>query len=253
MKKFQIILSIVALMSLLTATAVFAQIEELTLKTSRDFGYGGFNNDIQGLFSMKVTGPADLVRVIFYIDSTSIGEVTQVPFNLQFNTDNYPLGQHELSAVGYSSSGLRYNSNVIVRNFVPASEGTKAALQIVVPLLVIVFGAIMLSFILPLLTSRGKIMELPLGAERKYGAGGGICPKCGRPFALPLFSMNLGLSKLVRCPFCGKWNAVRVQTLVKLREAEKAELEWGRAEVQEETEEEKLRKEMDDSKYQDLK
>jgi hypothetical protein len=62
--------------------------------------------------------------------------------------------------------------------------------------------------------------------------------------------MNLGLSKLARCPYCGKWSAVRIQPLAKLREAEKAELEWGRAEVREETAEEKLGKELDDSKYQ---
>jgi hypothetical protein len=217
---------------------------------SRDFGYGGFNNDIQGLFSIKVNGPADLVRVVFYIDTTAIGEVTQPPFNLQFNTDNYPLGLHELYAVGYSSSGQQYSSNIIKSNFILASEGTKAGLQIVITVLAIVFGAVLLSFIVPLMTRRGKNHDLPLGAERKYGQGGGICPKCRRPFALPLFSMNLGLSKLAHCPYCGKWSAVRIQPLAKLREAEKVELEWGRAEVREETEEEKLRKEIDDSKYQ---
>ncbi len=248
MKKIQIALLIATLVSLLAVTAAYAQTAELTLRMSRDFGYGGFNNDIQGLFSMKVTGPADLARVVFYIDSTAIGEVTQAPFNLQFNTDNYPLGQHELYAVGYSSNGQQYQSNVIISNFVPASEGTKA----VIPILVVVFGAILLSFIVPLLMGRGKTQNLPFGAERKYGLGGGICPKCRRPFALPLFSLNLGLSKLARCPYCGKWSAVRIQSLAKLREAEQAELEWGRADVVEETEEEKLRKSLNDSKYQGL-
>ncbi|MCX6039409.1 MAG: hypothetical protein NTW99_16290 [Chloroflexi bacterium] len=93
MKKIQFALLIATLVSLLAITAAFAQTEELSLRMSRDFGYGGFNNDIQGLFSMKVTGPADLARVVFYINSIVIGEVTQAPFNLQFNTDNYPLGQ----------------------------------------------------------------------------------------------------------------------------------------------------------------
>ncbi len=249
MKRIQIALLIAALVRLLAVSAASAQTDGLTLRMSRDFGYGGFNNDIQGLFSMKVTGPADLARVVFYIDSTAIGEVTQAPFNLQFNTDNYPLGQHELYAVGYSASGQQYQSNVIISNFVPASEGTKA----VFPILAVVFGAILISFIVPLAMGRGKKQDLPFGAGRKYGlGGGGICPKCRRPFALPLISMNLGLSKLARCPYCGKWSAVRIQSLAKLREAEKAELEWGRAEVQEETEEEKLRKSLDDSKYQGL-
>jgi hypothetical protein len=246
MKKIKIAFLIAAFVSLLVATAAFAQTEELTLRMSRDFGYGGLNNDIQGLFSMKVTGPADLARVVFYIDSTLIGEVTQAPFNLQFNTDNYPLGQHKLYAVGYSSSGLQYNSNIITSNFVPASEGTK----IVLPILAIVFGAILLSFIVPLVMGRGKTKDLPLGAERKYGLGGGICPKCRRPFALPLISVHLGFSKLARCPYCGKIGMVRVESINNLREAEKAELEWGKAEVKEETEDEKLHKEIDDSKYQ---
>jgi len=239
---------IAILVNLLSVAVAFAQTEELTLRLSRDFGYGGLNNDIQGLFSMRVTGPTDLVRVVFYVDSNSIGEVTQAPFNLQFNTDNYPLGQHNLYAVGFSSSGEEYYSNKIISNFVPASAGTK----VVIPILVIVFGAILVSFIIPLVMGRGKIQNLPIGAERKYNFGGAICPKCQRPFGLTLFSLNLGLSKFTRCPYCGRWGAVHIQTLAKLREAEQAEREWGRGAVQEEVEEEKLRKELDDSKYQGL-
>jgi hypothetical protein len=250
MKRIQIAALISMLVSLFITAVAFAQTEELTLRLSRDFGYGGFNNDIQGLFSMKVTGPADLVKVVYYIDATSIGEVTQVPFNLQFNTDNFPLGLHQLYVAGFSASGQQYRSNLIMSNFVPASQGNKAALQIVIPLLVIIFGAILLAFIVPLVTGRAKTLNLALGAERKYGIGGGICPKCHRPFAIPLLSMNMGFSKLARCPYCGKWSGVRIQTLAKLREAEQAELEWGRSQVQEESEEEILRKEIDESKYQ---
>jgi hypothetical protein len=252
MKKIKISLMTCAFLTFLIVTVGLAQSSELNLKMSRDWGYGGFNGDIQGLFSMKVTGPADLVKVIFYIDNASIGEVRQAPFNLQFSTDNYPNGTHEMYAIGYSSNGQEYHSNVITGNFVPASEGGKAALGIVLPLVVIIFGAILLAFLIPLLTGKGKLQELPLGAERKYGVGGGICPKCHRPFALPLFSMNLGFSKLARCPYCGKWSIVRIQSHAKLHEAEQAELEWGRAEVPEASADEKLRKELDDSKYQGM-
>ncbi len=250
MKKIQIALLVSVIVSLLLAIAAVAQTGGLTLRLSRDYGYGGFNNDIQGLFSMKVSGPTDLIRVVFYIDGNAIGDVTHPAFNLQFNTDNYPLGQHNLYAIGFSSSGQQYNSNIITSNFVSASVGNNAALRIVIPVLVIVFGAIILSFLVPLLTGRGKVTNLPLGTERNYGTGGGICAKCHRPFALPLFSMNLGLSKLARCPYCGKWAVVRIQTLGKLREAEQAELGWGKSEVLEETEENKLRKEIDETKYQ---
>jgi len=248
-KRIQVVF-LIFVINLLTATAVFAQVTELTLKLSRDFGYGGFNGDIQGTFSMKVSGPADLVRVVFYLDTKMIGEVTKEPFNLQFNTDNYPLGLHELSAAGYSSNGQEYRSNVIASNFVPASEGSKSALGMMIPVLAIALIAILLSFIVPLITSRGKTQNLPLGAERKYGLSGGICPKCHRPFALPLVSMRLGLTKFARCPYCGKWSMVRVETIGKLREAEKSELGWGKTEVAEESEEEKFRKQIDDSKFQ---
>jgi hypothetical protein len=214
---------------------------------SRDWGYGGFNGDIEGLFSMHATGPADLARVDYYIDNTKIGEVSQAPFNLQFNTDDYPLGSHMLYTVGYSSSGQEYRSDIILANFVPK----QSTLKVILPVLGVVVAAILLATLVPLLTRRGKHLSIPLGAERNYGpGGGGICPKCHRPFALPLLSVHLGFSKLAPCPFCGKWSLVRVESIGKLREVEKAELEWGKGEVKEEREEEKLRKEIDDSKYQ---
>lgn len=251
MKKILKILLLVFILCLASAQLVVAQNEEITLRLSRDFGYGGFNNDIQGLFSMKVSGPEDLVRVVFYIDTMNIGEIAKSPFNLQFTTDDYPLGQHNLHAIGFSASGKEYASNVIISNFVSASVGTKAGLKFAVPVLAIVFGATLISFIVPMITGRKKNKDFPLGGERNYPFGGGICPKCKRPFALPLISMNLGLSKLGACPYCGKLSAVRIQSMQNLREAEQAELDWGRPEIPEQSGEEKMRKELENSKYQD--
>ena len=37
--------------------------ERLSLRLSRDFGYSSGGGDIQGTFSMKVSGPEDLERV----------------------------------------------------------------------------------------------------------------------------------------------------------------------------------------------
>src|SRR5512141_744044 len=102
MKKFQSALFIAILACLLVVSLAAAQTSQLTLTMSRDWGYGGFHGDIQGLFTMKIKGPADLAKVAFYIDDTVIGEATKAPFNLQFSTDNYPLGVHKLYAVGVS-------------------------------------------------------------------------------------------------------------------------------------------------------
>jgi hypothetical protein len=247
MKKVQITFLLGIFAALLVVGAAAAQTGQLELKMSRDWGYGGFGGEIQGLFSMRVTGPADLARVEFYIDDTKIGELTQAPFNLQFNTDNYPLGTHQMVAVGFSASGQEYRSNVISATFVPE----QSVMKFLLPVLGVVLGVVLLSAVVPFLSRRGKRVSLPLGAERKYGAGGGgICPKCHRPFALPLLSANLGISKLAVCPYCGKMSVVRLESIERLRQAEKAELEWVQPEKPAVSEEEKLRQELDDSKYQ---
>ena len=246
MRKIRIAFLISILACLLAVTGAAAQAGQLTLKLSRDWGYGGFRGDIQGLFTMHVTGPADVTKVTFYIDNTSIGEVDKAPYNLQFNTDNYPLGIHELYAVGSSSSGQEYRSNIVKAEFVPASQGGKT----VIPILIIVLAAVVLSAVVPLVISRrGK--NVPMGSERNYGAGGGaICPKCHRPFPLSVLSPHLGFAKIAVCPYCGKLSLAHPQPIEKLRQAEQDELAGEKALVPEETEEEKLRKEMDDSKYQ---
>ena len=249
MKKYTIAFLLAILIGLVAVGLVSSQSEQLTLRMSRDWGYGGFNGDIQGLFSMRVTGPADLARVVFYIDTTAIGEVDKAPFNLQFTTDDYPNGIHKLSAVGYSSTSQEYHSNTIQANFVAASAGSKAALGIVVPILVIVLGAVLLAALIPLLTGR-KTRELQPGAPRQYPIGGAVCPKCGRPFAFHLWGVRLTFIRFDRCPYCGKWSWVKFTGIDKLRAAEQAELEGMKAQVPEATEEEKLKKDLENSKYQ---
>jgi hypothetical protein len=248
MKKMRIAFLLALTFCLLAVSVALAQSEGLTMSMSRDWGYGGFNGDIQGLFSMHVSGPDTLVKVEFYIDETKIGEDTEAPFALQFTTDTYGLGVHTMSAVGFTSDGQELRSNTITANFVPEQEVSK----FLIPVFGVVILAILGSTLIPFLVTRNKKpVQLPLGEERSYGmGGGGICPKCKRPFALPFFSMNMGLSKYARCPYCGKWSAVRILSIAKLREAEKAELTWAQAEAPQVSEEDKLRKELDDSKYQ---
>jgi hypothetical protein len=250
MKKVSAGLFLTLWISLWMAGTVFAQGETLNLGLSRDFGYGGLGGDIQGTFSMKASGPSTLERVDFYIDDAQIGEVTQPPFHLQFVTDNYPLGAHSLYAIGYTSDGNRLQSQKIGVNFVSASEGTQAALRIVIPILVIVFGAMLLAAIVPLLAGR-KTARLAPGAPRQYTLGGAICPKCGRPFGIHLYGLRLLGNKLDRCPYCGKWSLVRYASTEQLRTAEQAEVQAAQAQVPEASAEEKLKKELDDSKYQD--
>jgi DNA-directed RNA polymerase subunit RPC12/RpoP len=257
MKKF--LSAILFFFILIIATKTYASAQstgELELGLSRDFGYGGFNNDIQGLFTMKINNPPEnLAKVVFFIDYTSMGEDTQTPFSLQFNTDSYSLGDHTLSAIGYTTDGGEINSNKIQVQFVPASSATGTIVKIVVPIFGLILIMMIISFAVPLILNKGKLSSLPLGSQRKYGIGGGaICPKCGRPFPLRLWWLNLGVNKFDRCPYCGKWSFVRPRSVADLRTAEAAELNQVESEnpITGETETDKIKKELDDSRYQNM-
>jgi len=257
MKKLLSALLIFAVLILLTIMNAAAQsTSELELGLSRDFGYAGFGNDIQGLFSMRIKNPPDnLTRVVFFIDATTLGEDTQSPFSLQFNTDSYSLGAHNLSAIGFTSDGQEINSNNIPVEFVPATSATDMIAKIVLPIFGLILLITLVSLILPLILNKGKLSSLPLGTQRNYGIGGGaICPKCSRPFPLRLWWINIGFNKVDRCPYCGKWSFVRSRSLADLRSAEDAELALAQAEntITGESESDKLNKDLDDSRYQNM-
>ena len=256
-KKYLLIVGlIVILLPNLTSTA-FAQIEEeqLSLRLSRDFGYSSGSGDIQGTFSMRVSGPDDLVRVVFYIDDQVLGEITESPFRMRFSTDDFPTGIHRLSAVGYTFSGKEYHSNVIQAEFVTAQQGWQQALKFILPLLGFIAIAVLISLLFPMLISRGKTTNLPPGAARNYGiSGGAICPKCQRPFGMHLYGLNLLVGKYDRCPYCGKWSLVRAAGSTQLAAAEAAEIEAATQTDQASPvrEAERLEHDLTDSRYQDL-
>ena len=254
MKTQKVILIVPIIICLISYQPVVAQSEdELVLKLSRDWGYGGFSNDIQGLFSMHADGPEDITRVAFFIDDQQIGEDSEPPYKIQFNTDNYTLGLHELSAIGYKDSGESLPSNTIRVEFVSASASGETMLRIVGPILAILVIVLGLSVAIPLIFDRGK-KSLPLGAPRKYGlAGGAICNRCHRPFSMHLVSMNLIVGKLDRCPYCGKWGLVRSVSMSELKAAEANELLQSQPSSSDSgiSDEEKLRKDLKDSRYQD--
>lgn len=255
MKRLLAVFLMILFVSLAVTLSVQAQGNELRLSLSRDFGYSSGGGDIQGLFTLTASGPQDLVKVVFYVDDQVLGEVGQAPFKLKLNTDNYPHGLHQLSALGTGADGRQLKSQVVKANFVSADEGMQAAGRIAIPILVIVFGAILVSALVPMIMGR-KVADLPQGTQRSYPMGGAICPKCGRPFALHIYGLNLLGSKFDRCPYCGKWSLVRYASMEKLRAAEQAELlnvvTDGSGEVQGLSAEEKLKRELDESQYHDL-
>lgn len=235
------------------AGAAQAQTDELQLSVRRNVGYSG-GGQIQGSFRMEASGPATLMAVTFRVDQAVVGAVTQPPFRINFNTDDYGLGQHTLTAEGATSDGRTLSSAPRQFEFVSEAESWRAVGKILAPILVVVGIALVIGLGVPLAQAlRGKPAATPPGAQRRYGLmGGAICPKCGRPFARHWWGLNAGLSKYDRCDNCGKWSLVRAEPLERLRAAEAAELaqEMG-ASPAELSPEEKLRRQLDDSRYSD--
>ena len=235
---------------------VFAQdSDELMLSVRRDWGFGG-GSQIQGLFTMEATGPSHLVSVTFKIDDTVVGEVTSPPFKIQFDTDDYPAGWHNLTALGKTIDGHALTASARRFEFVSADY----AWSIVGRIILVVggsVGALMLFGIavqfLPSLLGK-KPTPLPLGAPQRYGLkGGAICLKCHRPYSIHLWSFNFGARVLDYCSHCGKWSLMRRATPGELAAAESAELVMAQPEtpVAEATPEEKLKRQLDESRYVD--
>lgn len=225
---------------------------ELSLGLRRDFGYG-MGIELQGALSLHVSGRDDLARVEFYMDDVLLGELTAAPFRWPFHTDNFPPGLHQLRAVGYPAEGGELHSNVITAKFLSKAEADQKTTQIIVPMVGGIFGLMALGFLLTFLASRrGGPLPAP-GAARNYGlAGGAICRRCGRPFARHLWAPNLITGKLERCPYCGKWSIVGRASADALAAAEAAELaEGGEQPASPLSEEERLRRELENSRYQE--
>ena len=233
-------------------TAALAQEEppSITLILTRDFGYGGFGGDIQGTFSMKVSGPDDLVEVQFYIDDILIGTDTESPFRLQFHTDSFEPGNHKMSAIGILSDGSEVHSNEFIRFFLSGEDAMGNTLGVLIPLLAVIIGISVIGVVAPMLFGK-KGKQRPIG---EYGtAGGAVCPRCQLPYSRHFLGINLGLGKLERCPHCGKWAIVRRATPNELVEAEarlRLDREEGIKDIPKD-EEESLRQALEDSRFDD--
>jgi len=235
---------------LAAAGPVGAQGGEVRLSLSKAWGYS-MGGQIQGLMNLSVAGPKDTASVRFELDGEGIATVTKPPFSFQFNTDKYPPGWHQFSATVQTSGGQTLKSNVISAEFVSAEQGWQVAQRIIIPLAAVVIIAMLAGlggqF---LLSERGQQRPEP-GVPRHYGIeGGAICPRCGRPFARHFLSPNLLLGKLERCPYCGKWSVVPAASREVLAAAEAAELEASKPSVPEANPEEKLRRQIEESRYQ---
>jgi hypothetical protein len=249
MKK-TLILLIISMFLLPTPALAQEETPTITLTLTRDFGYGGFSGDIQGTFSMKVSGPDDLVEVQFYIDDVLIGTDTESPFRIQFHTDSFEPGNHKMSAIGILSNGSEVRSNEFVRYFLSGEDAMGNTFGILIPLLAVIIGISLIGVVAPMLFGK-KGKQQPIG---EYGAAGGaVCPRCQLPYSRKFLSPNLVIGKLERCPHCGKLAIVRRATPDELVDAEarlRSDHEEGILDLSKD-EDESLRQALDESRFDD--
>lgn len=131
----------------------------------------------------------------------------------------------------------------------PLQEGAGGGKTPQVTLELVVVGVVVLIVVgrrLLLLSSQKQGGEAP-----GYGAAGGaICPGCGRAFARNFLSPNLIMGKLCRCPHCGKWSIVPRATPAALAAADAAQSKRTSAETPATSEDERLRRQIEASKYE---
>jgi hypothetical protein len=247
MKKIKTIGILAIIMALLFTGVVSAQEEESELDISmiRNFGYGGFSRDIQGTFTIRVSGPDDLVEVQFYLDDTLMGTDNEARFALQFQTDNYDEGWHDIYAVGILADGTELRSESLRYEFIPEQD----MMGTLLPILGVVLAVSLIGVLGPVLMGRKK----GVGTIGEYGAAGGaVCGRCGFPFSRGVLSPNLVVGKLERCPHCGKLAIVRRAFPAELEAAEaryhEAQQEQGTVEVDEQ---DSLRRSLEDSRFDD--
>jgi Bacterial Ig domain len=241
---------------LFLAAPVFAQSAEFQIHARRDFGYGN-GADVRGNFSLTILGDQANIRSVTYlIDGSTMGTASAAPFKLSFVTGSYPAGVHALSAVVDTVDGRQVTTPTVRLNFLSAGQESQQMQRTIFPLLGSVFGVILLILALQVLVMRRSGPPAP-GSTRNYGLkGGAICPRCGRAFAIHFFSINLIGGYFDRCDYCGKWAFVRSRSRAELDAAERAELSAAQASETSlpaaqgaQTEEERLKKMLDDSKF----
>lgn len=244
MKRLLGILAVVCGLFLGVASLAAQNEEELTLRLRRDFGLG-MGTQIQGDFTLIVTGPETVTSVTFLLDGESLGEVTQAPFQLPFNTDKYTPGLHTFSATATTSDGRSLATTPISRTFVTGGDASQAVLSGIVPLMV---GLVVVMILVAWLSAQAT--KTSGGGDYTGLFGGTLCPKCGRPFALHWWGMKLVVARLDRCPHCGKWSMVNRMPTDALKAADEAFEHASATAVPTLSPEQKLKEQLDDSRFQ---
>ncbi len=126
-KNYKILFAVMLVFTLLGAavTPARAQNTDYGIRLVRNFGYGGGAN-IRGTFTISLTGDETQVeKVSFLIDGSSIAVIDTPPFKFQFQTDDYGVGTHLLTAEYTLNDGTTALTSSLQYNFVSKDEESK--------------------------------------------------------------------------------------------------------------------------------
>jgi uncharacterized C2H2 Zn-finger protein len=168
--------------SFFAATEVSAT-PTISLSLTRTNGYS-WGNDINGHFSLSAHVSSDVVRVEFYLDDALQFTATGSSFSWAFDTNDYPLGQHNITAVAYDSAGQQASSSVLSKNFVEMPVSFYF-------ILILVVGVAVVISVVAVFYARKK-------------SGFTKCPNCGYVFRRQYGWIHLGTVYRNICPKCGK-------------------------------------------------
>lgn len=251
MKNRLILLAALSFLLALQIGDVCAQSAPFTLRLVRDWGYGN-GADVNGRMSLSVKGDeAEIQEVTFLMDDIVMAKVTEAPFKVQFDTNQFAPGVHNLTGKVLTKAGETYTTTSLVSNFLAKD----AANQSMVKSLLIVGGVVVVSIAAQVMVQRKakNSVRYDENGHLIYGVwGGAICSNCKQPFPRSLVGINLGGIRLERCPHCGKMVQARRATPAQLEEAERssrpeaAEPEPVKTEAQQEQEY------IEESKFTDL-
>ena len=207
---------LIFLLFLPSAVAAQENQQKLQVALVRNFGYGGLGK-IQGRFTVKVKNPPiGLEEVLFYLDDELVYETGKAPFEYRFHTGDFEEGEHTITVTGVLTNGDEIGSAPISKIFISSEQAWGETQSLIVPILLFTAILTLMGIGIPLLWDRTK--DFSVG---RYGAAGGaVCPRCELPFSRSIFSPNLLVGKLVRCPHCGKISLRARATSNQLQEAE---------------------------------
>jgi uncharacterized protein (UPF0212 family) len=251
MKKGIFMLLALAMIFVLSYSAVLAQDSPYTLRIVRDWGYGN-GADINGRMSLSLKGEQDQIQqVIFFIDGEVMTSVAAAPFKYQFDTNNFEPGLHRLTAEVKTSTGETYTTNGLVSNFLEKSAANQSTLRILLLVGGIAVASIAIQFFMQ--KNATKSLKYDENGRVQYGVwGGAVCPSCGQPFKRSFLGINLVGVRLERCPHCGKLVAARRATAEQLEAAERRSRPDSAEQAATKSELEIKQDSYDDSKYTDL-